>query len=115
MSAVPKFLEAWDTPDTAHLPYQNAIFMHKPPIGPVHALWWPCRQIGSAPDVVLLFIPGKFIRNIIPRTLNNELGLLQETQDFLAFILLSSLLFGTNHLQRGLQYWLMHMSATRLV
>src|ERR1700685_3490518 len=59
MSGLPSFLESLDKPHTALRPYKNAIFTHKAPLGPVHALWWPCRQIDSIPDVVLLFIPGK--------------------------------------------------------
>jgi len=57
MPGLPSFLEPLDKPDTANLPYENAIFRHAP-LGPVHALWWPCKQIDTIPNVVLLFIPG---------------------------------------------------------
>ncbi|KAF7965126.1 hypothetical protein HWV62_45539 [Athelia sp. TMB] len=40
------------------LPYYDAIFEHEQPIGPVHALWWPCKRADSDPNIVLLFIPG---------------------------------------------------------
>jgi hypothetical protein len=55
MCGLPPFLEALDTlPST--LPYKNAVYRHKSPLGPVHAQWWPCS---TAPKVVLIFIPGR--------------------------------------------------------
>jgi pimeloyl-ACP methyl ester carboxylesterase len=55
----PSFLQFLYRPNTAHLPYKDAIFKHKAPIGPVHAQWWTCKQVDAVnPEVVLLFIPG---------------------------------------------------------
>lgn len=57
LAKLPPFLVPWkeSADDT---PYCNAIFEHEQPIGPVHALWWPCKQADCDPNLVLLFIPG---------------------------------------------------------
>lgn len=68
MSALPSFLKPLSRPDITHLPYKNAIFRHEAPLEPVHALWWPCKETDSSPDVVLIFIPGNLFRSVIIRT-----------------------------------------------
>lgn len=57
MAHLPSFLQPLhdSEPD---LPYKNAVFPHKYPLAPTHAIWWPTQKEQS-PDTVLLFIPGK--------------------------------------------------------
>ena len=63
MSQIPTFLKPLDTVLTSwsDTPFSNAIFLHQPPLAPVHALWWPCTAAGNAPEVVVFFIPGKLL------------------------------------------------------
>jgi hypothetical protein len=60
---LPAFLDPLKPSVGFNLPYLNAVFRHRPPLGPVHALWWPCRDVGKYhnPEVVLLFIPGNLL------------------------------------------------------
>src|ERR1700722_451069 len=40
--------------------YHRTIFLHRPPLGPALTRWWPCRITDALPEVVILFIPGKY-------------------------------------------------------
>jgi hypothetical protein len=72
MSSLPSFLEPLNQPDATHLPYTSAIFRHKAPLAPVHALWWPCKQADSTPDIDIFFIPGKYPRDHHCRNLRSN-------------------------------------------
>ncbi|TFK30823.1 alpha/beta-hydrolase [Coprinopsis marcescibilis] len=56
---LPPFLSPASTPikhDNSLV--SNAVFHHKPPLGPVHAHWWAPKDTNSPPKTVVLFIPG---------------------------------------------------------
>lgn len=54
--SLPPFLESL-VPDSS-VPYINALFPASEDIPPVHVHWWPCKQVGVSPSIILLFIPG---------------------------------------------------------
>ncbi|TFK77268.1 hypothetical protein BDN72DRAFT_807915 [Pluteus cervinus] len=56
-SLLPPFLR----PHPLNIPHsrcKNAIYDRRPPLGPVHALWWPPLRQEQALDRIILFVPG---------------------------------------------------------